>query len=320
MSDQSSRAASVRRYVFYNENRPSRAWMPTLELINERFSQHLRTTLLQHLRPGVEVTPPTTIQLIKHGDLMDRLAVPSHLTLVSFKPLRGMTLFVVDAQLVCWIVESRFGGDGRFPIAVSDREFSPFERKSTRRVVQAVVEQFALAWQPITSFEPQIVRHETNPQFAGIANSSEQIIVSAFDLRVGQGGGKLTVCIPYATLEPLHEHLVSDIVKETVDHDLRWRDTLSFDVGRAMMMLSVELAKINVTVGDLLGLRPGSVFDIDRPATVTVEANGVPLFRGHWGRYGRKVGVRIEERLQSAANVLTAERSAETRAAGDEEQ
>jgi flagellar motor switch protein FliM len=320
MSDQSSRAASVRRYVFYNEHRPSRAWMPTLELVNERFSQHLRTALLQHLRPGVEITPPTIIQLIKHGELMDRLAIPSHLTLVSFKPLRGMILFVVDPQLVSWIVESRFGGNGRFPIAISNREFSPFEWKSTRRVVQAGVEQFALAWQPITSLEPQIVRHEANPQFAGIANSSEQIIVSTFDVQVGRGGGKLTVCIPYAMLEPLHDHLVSDIIKETVDHDPHWHESLSYGVGRAMMMLSVELAKIDVTVGDLLGLRPGSIFDIERPETVTVAANGVPLFRGRWGKHGRKVGVRIEERLQSAAAVLTAERSEETKAGGDEQQ
>src|SRR5271166_3898308 len=163
MSDQSSHASSVRRYVFYNEHRPSRAWMPTLEMINERFSQFLRTALLQHLRPPVEVTPPNPIQLLKHGDLMDRLAVPSHLTIVNFKPLRGTILFVVDARLVSWIIESRFGGDGRFPISTSNREFSPFEQKSTRSVVKTVVDQFALAWQPIASFEPHIVRREANP-------------------------------------------------------------------------------------------------------------------------------------------------------------
>ena len=77
MSDPSARAASVRRYVFYNEHRPSRARMPTIEMINERFSQHLRTALLQHLRPGIEVTPPIAIQLIKHGE---RAAVGTSLT------------------------------------------------------------------------------------------------------------------------------------------------------------------------------------------------------------------------------------------------
>jgi len=319
MSKRSARGASVRRYVFYNEHRPSRAWMPTLELINDRFSQYLRAALLQHLRPGVEVTPPIAIQLIKHAALIERLTMPSHLTLVNFKPLRGTILVVVDAQLVSWIVESRFGGDGRFPRTISNREFSPFEQKSMRRVVETVIEQLALAWKPIGIFAPELVRYEINPQFAGIAASGETIIVTAFDVTVGQGGGKLTICVPYAMLEPLHDRLIKGIVKEAVDHDLRWQKSLTSGVGQATMMLNVELAKIEITVRDLLALQTGAVFEIERPESVTVEANGSPLFRGRWGRSGRRIGVRIEERLISAAEVLGPELAEGRRAGGDDE-
>ena len=48
--------------------------------------------------------------------------------------------------------------------------------------------------------------------------------------------------------------------------------------------------------------RPGNVFEMDRPETLIVEAGGVPLFRGRWGRHGRKIGVLIEERLASPAD------------------
>lgn len=319
MSDEQSRATSLRRYVFYNEHRPSRAWMPTLELINERLSQQLRTVLIQYLRPEVEVTPPAIIQLIKYCELMQQLAMPSHLTLVSLKPLQGTMLLAVDAQLVSWIVEGRFGGNGRFSVTISNREFSRFEQKSTRRVVQTVIEQFAIAWQPIAALEPKIVGHETNLQIGGLANSDAHIIVSPFDVRVGPGGGKLTICIPYVTLEPLHDRLVGDSAKGPIDHDPRWRESLTFGVGRATVPLNVELAKIDLTVGDLLRLRPGSIFDIDKPETVTVDLNGVPLFRGRSGKHGRKIGVRIENRLQSAADVLRTGLAEETSAGGNDE-
>lgn len=293
--------------------------MPTLELINERFAKFLRTALVQHLRPPIEVTPPIAIQLVKYGQLIEQLGAPSHLTLINLTPLRGTLLVVADADLVSWIVESRFGGDGRFPRASGNREFSAFEQKSTRRIVETLLDQLALAWRPIGSFTPQITRHETNPQFAGIANPGEQIIVSRFDMKVGPGGGKLAICIPYLVLEPIHERLVTGIVKQPVDHDLRWHNSLAVGVGRATMTLNVELTNIELTVRDLLGLQPGSVFEIDRPESVTVEACGLPLFRGRWGRYGRRIGVRIEERLLPAADTLAPMAAEEKREAGDDE-
>ena len=297
MSEAPERAPTVRRYVYYNEHRPSRAWMPTLEMINERFSQYLRTALLQHLQPGIEVTPPSPVQLIKHAEMMERLVAPNHLTLVNLKPLHGTILIACNAELVAWVVESRFGGSGRFPVSITNREFTPFETNAMRRVVETALQQLALAWRPIVALQPEIVRAETDPQFAAIASPAEPIIVSTFEVQVGNGGGRLSIAIPHMLLEPLHERLMSGIAAKPVDHDQHWYAALRTGVGRALMPLDVELANIEVTVRDLLNLKPGSVFEIDRPETVTVEAKGQPLFRGRWGRFGRKIAVRIEDRL-----------------------
>ena len=306
MSDTRERPASVRRYVFFDEHRPSRAWMPTLEMINERFSQHLRSAWSQELQPGVLVTPPSVILLIKHSEMMDRLTMPSHLTLVHLKALRGTILVGTDAELVGWIVESRFGGNGRFPVSSQGREFTAFEQKSMRRMVEIVLDQLALAWKPIAPFAPEIVRHESNPQLAGIANAVEPIIVSTFDVKLGGGGGKLTIAIPYLVLEPLHERLMSGLVDKPVDQDQRWHEALQRGVAQAPMTLNVDLATIEMPIRDLLNLRPGNVFEIERPRSVTVEANGLPLFLGRWGRNGRKIAVRIEERLPPAIEARAA--------------
>lgn len=309
MSDTGERPASVRRYVFFDEHRPSRAWMPTLEMINERFCRQLRSAWTQELQPGVLVTPPSVIQLIKYSEMTDRLALPSHLTLVHLKALRGTLLVAADAELVGWIMESRFGGSGRFPVLSNNREFTPFEQNSMHRMIEIVLDQLDLAWKPIAALAPEILRHESNPQLAGIANPVDPIIVSAFDVKLGGGGGKLTIAIPYLVLEPLHERLMSGIVEKPVDQDQHWQEALRRGVGQARMTLNVDLAVIEMTVRDLLSLRPGNVFEIERPASVTIEANGLPLFLGRWGRNGRKIAVRIEERLQP---VIEARAGAET--------
>jgi flagellar motor switch protein FliM len=297
MSDAAA-APSVRPYKFFDERRPTRAWLPTLERINERFAQYLRTALLQYLQPPLAVVPQFAIELIRHSDLIDRLATPSHLTLVALRPLPGAILIGMDSELVGTIVESRFGGTGRIPAAVSSREFTPIEHHSMRRVVERVLEQFVQAWRPVASFEPQILRHEIKPAYAIIASSTDLLIVSSFAVKIGNEGGRLTLAIPTLVLEPLHERLVSSIAERRPPaHDPRWAKALRLGVGRARTELDVELAAVEITVRDFLGLRPGSVVDIERPAMVTVCSHGQPLFRGRWGRHGTRLAVRVEERL-----------------------
>ena len=41
-------------------------------------------------------------------------------------------------------------------------------------------------------------------------------------------------------------------------------------VVQAAITLHVELGKIDISVGDLVGLRPGNVFEMDRPDLLVV--------------------------------------------------
>lgn len=302
MSDTVDLTAPGRGFNLVGEAGPVRNRMstlePTLQRINDRFARYLRAMLLQHLRRGV-VVDPARIELVEHRELMERLDSPIYMTLVNMRPLRGTVMLAVDAQLVVAIVETRFGGNGRFPIDLANREFSPFELKSMRRVVESTLEQFVLAWEPFGRFEIDIVRHETNPQFAGFAPADELIMVSSFDVAVEHGKGKLSTFVPYSGVEPLQEQLMSGFLTDTADHDLRWSEALKVGVEQAAITLNVELGKIEISVGDLVALRPGNVFEMNRPDSLVVEAGGVPLFRGRWGRHGRKIGVMVEERLNS---------------------
>jgi flagellar motor switch protein FliM len=287
-------------FTFFARSSPAKNRMstlePTLQRINDRFGRNLRASLLQHLRRAVTVTP-RSLELVEHRELMEGLPSQTYLTLFNMKPLRGTVVLMIDAALVVAIVESRFGGNGRFPINVTNRDFTPFELKSMRRVVDTTLEQFVIAWEPVGRFETEIVRHETNPNFAGFATADDLIMVSMFDITVDHGRGLLGVYIPYAGVEPLQEQLMSGIVADVVDHDLRWSETLKSSVSQASITLNVELGKIPISVGDLAALQPGNVFELSRPDSLIVEAGGVPLFRGRWGRHGRKVGIMVEERL-----------------------
>lgn len=273
---------------------------PTLERINSRFARLFRASLLQYLRRGITVTSPR-LEMVTHREVMDRLAEPSLFTLINMKPMRGMLLIVIDAALANAIVESRFGGDSRFTM-LAKREFTGLEIKLMERVLALVLEQFAVAWEPFALFEPSIIRHETTKQFSSFGAPDDLIFINAFDITIDRVGGRLMCCIPDASLEPLHEQLMTNVAEEGFNYDMNWYETLKGNVERAEITLSAQLGTIEVRISDLMGLRPGDVFEMDRPESVVVEASGVPLFRGKWGKHGRKIAVMIEENLDKSAN------------------
>jgi flagellar motor switch protein FliM len=300
MSDIAGQLDGPPVYDLFSRADPVRSWTsnlePTLQRINARFVRHLRAALLQHLRRGVTVTP-AGIDLVEHRELMEKLGSPAHLTLFSMQPLRGTVVLMIDAPLVVSLVETRFGGSGRFPINVTNRDFTAFELKSMRRVVDTTLEQYVAAWETLGRVEIGQLRHETNPNFASFAPADDLILTSTFEVEIDQGKGKIAIFIPHAAIEPLQDQLMAGLVADAAENDTQWSDTLRQGVQEASITLNVELGKIDISVGDLVGLRPGNVFEMDRPESLVVEANGVPLFRGRWGRHGRKIGVLVEERL-----------------------
>ena len=309
MSDAAVAAAPARRiraYTFFDERRPARWWMPTLEQVNHRFAQYLRAALLQYLQPPVAVVPQFSIELVEHHALIDRLPTPSYLTVIRLKPLKGAILLVIDSELVGAIVESRFGGSGRFRVSLPNREFTPIEHHSMQRIVERILEQLVPAWQPVARFEPEVVRVEVRPASATIAESADLIIVSTFDLAFANGGGRLAIAIPALNFEPLHDRLVTtNGDRPAAIREPRWTEALQDGVCCAATTLDVEFGTIELTVRDFLELRPGTVVEIERPEAVTVRSHGVPLFRGGWGRHGKRLAVRVEEWLQPADGALS---------------
>jgi flagellar motor switch protein FliM len=295
--------ATVRPYDLFVPDQTAPARMPTLEVINDRFARSLRVALFHHLRKSVEIDAGT-IELIKHFELIERLRQPSYMVLVGLRPLRGTMLLVADAPLVIAVVESRFGGNGRFPVTKWQRDFTTVEVKVMNRVVALMLEQFAGAWQRVIDLEPEVLRYEFNPQFAGVTTAGELVITTTFKLRIDNGEGTLTVCIPSAMLGPVHDQLMSGVASDPGEPDGHWFEQIKAGIEEVVMPIRVELAEIEMTVNDLLELRPGDVFEIERPQSVVIDAEGVPLFRGRWGRYGRKSAVRIEEPITPVADVL----------------
>src|SRR3546814_10423041 len=115
--------------------------MQTLELINERFARRLRSVLLSFMHRNADITGGT-FRIHKYSDFERNLPVPSNLNMVAMKPLRGAGLFTFDPNLVFLVIDSTFGGHGRYNTRVEGRDFTTTEQRIIRRLLNLTLESY----------------------------------------------------------------------------------------------------------------------------------------------------------------------------------
>ena len=134
-------AGEVRSYNLASQERIVRGRMPTMEIINERFARLFRIGLFNFIRrtPEISVGP---VRVLKFGEFIRNLHVPTNLNIIQAKPLRGNGLFIFDPNLVFLVVDNMFGGDGRFHTRVEGREFTQTEQRIIQKLLAVVFETY----------------------------------------------------------------------------------------------------------------------------------------------------------------------------------
>lgn len=126
--------------------------MQTLELINERFARQMRHVLLNFMRRSADITVGS-IKIQKYADFERNLPVPSNLNMIQMKPLRGTALFTYDPNLVFLVIDSLFGGDGRYHTRVEGRDFTTTEQRIIQRLLNLTLESYGKSWDPVYPIE-----------------------------------------------------------------------------------------------------------------------------------------------------------------------
>ncbi|MFA6970884.1 MAG: flagellar motor switch protein FliM [Gallionella sp.] len=289
-------AGEIRPYNLASQERIVRGRMPTMEIINERFARLFRIGLFNFIRrtPEISVGP---VRVLKFGEFVRNLAVPTNLNIIQAKPLRGNGLFIFDPNLVFLVVDNMFGGDGRFHTRVEGREFTQTEQRIIQKMLAVVFETYAKAWETVYPLEFEFVRSEMNPQFANIATPNEVVIVTTFDIELGGNGGAFHVCMPYSTLEPVKDLLYSNIQGEHLAVDKRWLQLLSKQVQCAEIELAATLGMANITLEKVLKMRSGDVIPLEVNENITASVDGVPVMECKYGVFNNQYALKIVKML-----------------------
>ena len=124
----------VTPYDLTNQDRVIRGRMPTLDIIYERFIRLYRMSLSNALRKIATISIIST-DLLKFGEFVNTLPIPSCMCIMRFESLRGPALLVFESKLAYALVDSFFGGTDRPYTKIEGKEFTRIELSIMKKVM-----------------------------------------------------------------------------------------------------------------------------------------------------------------------------------------
>lgn len=284
----------ARTYDFATQERIIRGRLPTLEMINERFARTWRIGLFNLLRRSADLSV-RGIDMIRFGEYIHSLQVPTNLNLVKMKPLRGTGIVMFEPRLIFTVVDNFFGGSGKYHTRIEGREFTPTEMRVIQLLLKQTFADFTEAWAPVMNVEFEYMNSEVNPHFANIISPREYIVVCRFHVELEGGGGELHLALPWSMLEPIREQLDAGVQSDRVEKDENWTNALHSQLQDVEVELNSTLATRQISLRELSKLKIGDVIPIELKPDIPVHVEHLPLFTGEFGIHNGRNAVKITE-------------------------
>jgi flagellar motor switch protein FliM len=280
-------------YDFRRPNRFSREHVRALQIVNETFARQFSTVLSTTLRVVAQTTVVSVGQ-ITYDEYVRRLPNPSLLAVLDFDPLPGAGVLQLPMDIVMTVVDRLMGGRGG--AQQPNRALSEIETGLMRQLVQRVVHELTYAFESLSPVNAKVVNLESDAQFMQLSAGSEPVIVSFLDVRIGSLQATSTLCLPFATLQPLLDAVgnraaVSAAVESAAaaQHALQERlQTVPVDV-------TVAFRSVTLTSTEVLSLRVGDLLPLRHPITdpLSIDVDGVSVAAAVPGSHGQRLACRI---------------------------
>lgn len=282
--EKAASSVNVMPYDLGNQDRVIRGRMMTLDIIYERFIRLFRVSLSTSLRKIASLSIIST-DLLKFGEFLNTLPIPSCMGVMRFDTLRGSGMVVIESKLVYALVDAFFGGSDRPYTKSEGKEFTRIELSVIGKVIDLALKDLDEAWAPVHKTDITFVRIEVNPQFVGLVPPSDVVISTTFEVELEHASGTIAVVVPYQTLEPIKEKLNAGFQPEGDRFEKVWTSQLRQHLSETSLNCRVNLGETNLTVGDLVNLNIGDVIPLtqDADGELDLYIENTPKFKCRFG-------------------------------------
>jgi flagellar motor switch protein FliM len=292
----------VQLYDFRRPNRVSKDRQRTLEGMYGSLSKSLEGWLAGRVRTQVEVSLSAAEQL-SFGEFV--LSLPEPCASFVFhvgQPGGPQAVIDLGREFAFYAVERFLGGAAE--TFVPDRPLTVLERRVVRIVAERTAALVQDIWKEHSRMDLRLARFESVPDMLQAANREDPMLVTNLRVRFRGQNSSILICLPFSILESFFATSASRRVRSSDQSDEeRSADRFGVEHGlrRASTPVAVRLPRFELSLGELLALRPGGTLTtgIRRDAPVEVLINGHHRFDGAIGTLRNALAVQLTRPIES---------------------
>jgi flagellar motor switch protein FliM len=193
-------------------------------------------------------------------------------------------------------VDRLLGGPGRIP--PERGEPTPIEADLIARIFGHLPHALNEGWSHLQTLDVSVTESALTPILLRVASPSEVVAVMTYEVRFAGQTAPMTICYPYATLEPLLPRLAATMwysQRRQAAGSSSIRDVLENEIRAVEIPIAASFRAVDIPVEALTELRAGDVirFDehFDEPVLISIadqaQAWAIP------GRVGDRVALRL---------------------------
>ena len=270
--------------------------LPALEVIFERASRLMTTTLRHHAGDAIDASLES-VSSARFGEFHEEQSYRAVFAPINNEGLDGFCLMTVDTHFIFAIVDYLLGG--RRTVASLDgidHSFTSIELALVRRMLSSLCDDFSKAFENLLHKPFSLEKVETNPRFSAITSDNAGCVIAKYKVDLGETTGSLRMLIPYAALEPVQARLQNEYIQENSENRKRWRRALVNEIATSQFTLTAVLAQKQATLGDIAALKLGDTIglDVSLGQDVSLMIGNRKIASGPLGRSGKSLAISLE--------------------------
>lgn len=269
--------------------------LPMLEVVCEHMVRSFATSMRNLTSDAIDVSLEE-LTSIRFGEFMGRLALPAMIGVFNVVEWDNYGVITVESGLIYAVVDALLGGRrGGGPMRIEGRAFTTIETTLVSKMISLALNDMSAAFEPIDQVSMMLERVETNPRFAAIAGPTNIAAVATFRVDMEGRGGKFSVLLPYATIEPVREKLLQRFMGQKVGRGNIWEEHMANELLKTEVPVDVVLGEKVLRLEDVRALTVGQTVPLNTSPDDALEIRSGGVLMGHAqiGQRRNNVAVRL---------------------------